>query len=297
MYWFLLKPRWILSHIFVLACVVAFVNLGIWQLHRLDERKAANAEVRAAQAMEPVTLDALLPAGTAATQDDVDAGRYRAVVVTGTYRPDQEVLIRNRTNGGAPGYWVITPLVQSDGTAVAVNRGWVPYSYDPEGSWTDFDPPSGEVTVTGTVQPSQVRDASGLVPGPEDAATGTLRTLSRVDVARLAQQIDEPVVPAYVDLRVQSPAQPGELPVLVPDPDLSEGPHLSYAGQWFLFALMTLIVYPLLLRRVARRRLQGEPTEDDELVDLSQEGALAGVGPDGRDPAEGDARGPIPPST
>ena len=49
MYRFLLRPLWILSHLFVLACVVAFVSLGLWQLRRLDERKAYNAQVRAAQ--------------------------------------------------------------------------------------------------------------------------------------------------------------------------------------------------------------------------------------------------------
>ena len=205
---------------------------------------------------------------------------YRIATVSGTYRVDEQVLVPNRTSESAPGYWVLTPLVQADGTGVVVNRGWIPFSYTEEGPWTDFDPPTGPVTVTGMVRPPQVRDAGALVAGPEDAAEGTLRSLARVDVARLQQQVSEPLYPLYLTLEQQSPAQSATLgptgqplPVPVPRPTLDEGPHFGYAVQWFTFALLTLIVYPLLLRRHARRRLQGDPddvpTEDAGTLELS----------------------------
>lgn len=275
MYRFLLKPLWILSHLFVLACVVAFVNLGIWQFNRLSERKDNNAQVRAAEVLPPELMPGLLPAGAASTADEVDAVVYRSVQVTGTYSIDQQVLVQNRSNGGAPGYWVLTPLVQADGTAVVINRGWIPFSYTVDGPWTDFDPPTGTVSVLGMVQAPQVRPTSGLVTGPSDASEGVLRSLARVDVPRLQQQVDEQLLPIYVNLKAQQPAQAGALPEPVPEPELSEGSHLNYAGQWFIFALLTLIVYPLLLRRVARRRLEGDPDEHSEIVDL---GAADGEG-------------------
>jgi surfeit locus 1 family protein len=271
-YRFLLKPRWILTLLFGVACVVAFTFLGFWQLARLDERKAQNAEIEAAQAQPQVQLSELLPAGAAATADEVDAVRYRAVVVSGTYRVDQQVLVTNRTNGGAPGYWVLTPLVQDDGTAVVVNRGWIPFSYTEDGSWTDFDPPAGPVSVLGMVRAPQER-STGLVSGPEDAQEGVLRSLARVDVGRLQQQVDEPLLPLYVDLRLQEPAQPGSLPEPLPAPELDEGPHLSYAGQWFIFAVLTLIFLPLFIRWTARRRLAPAPEEDSDVVDLSASSA------------------------
>jgi surfeit locus 1 family protein len=271
-YRFLLKPRWILSHLFVLACVVAFVNLGFWQLRRLDERRAYNSDVKAAEALPPAPLDDVLPAGAGATADDVDTVQYRAVTVSGTYRPDQQVLVRNRSYDGSPGYWVLTPLVRDDGTAVVVNRGWVPYSYSVDGPWTDFDPPTGTVSVAGMLRTPQVRASGGLVSSPKDPDTGVLRALSRVDVGRLQQQVGEPLVPAYVDLRTQDPAQDGTLPVPVPEPELSEGPHFGYAMQWFSFAILTCIVYPLLLRRHARRRLMGDPDEGSEIVELTADG-------------------------
>jgi surfeit locus 1 family protein len=129
------------------------------------------------------------------------------------------------------------------------------------------------VSVLGMLQVPQVRPTSGLVTGPRDAAEGVLRSLARVDVPRLQQQVDERLLPIYVDLKAQQPAQAGPLPEPLPAPELSEGPHLDYAGQWFIFATLTMIVYPLLLRRVARRRLQGEPPDEhSEIVDLGSGG-------------------------
>ena len=171
---FLWKPRWILSHLFVLALVVTFVNLGFWQLRRLDERRTYNSLVESRQDLPPVTVPELLPDGTAATADEINDVIYRPVTITGTYAPDQEVLIRNRTYNEEPGYWVLTPLIQTDGTAVAVNRGWVPFDItNPDGPWPDFAPPTGVVTVVGKVQASQVR-SNGLIGGPKDAADGRL---------------------------------------------------------------------------------------------------------------------------
>ena len=275
-YRFLWKPRWILSHVFVLTLVVVFVILGFWQLRRLDERKTYNALVESRQDLPTTTVQELLPGGPSATADEVDAVVYTPVTVTGTYVPDQEVLIRNRTFDGVPGYWVLTPLVTDDGTAVAVNRGWVPFGpTNPDGPWTTFVPPGGRVTVTGMVQASQVR-SDGLIGGPRDAEEGRLTTLSRVDIGRLQQQVDEPLYPLAVDLRSQDPVQNGDLPFPVPPPELGEGPHLSYAGQWFIFATLTLIVYPLLMRRVARNKAEEHAearatADDDTAVDLREE--------------------------
>ena len=274
MYRFLLKPRWILSHLFVLVVVVVMINLGFWQLSRLDERKAANSIVTNAMKQPAEPLSTVLPAGTASTTEQVKVVDYQPVYVTGTYRSDEQVLVNNRTNNGAPGYWVVTPLVLSDGTAVAINRGWIPFSYTADGSWEEFAPPKGTVTVQGLLRQSQVRETNGLVSSPKDSEVGTLRALARLDVGRLAQQIDERLIPGYISLRVQDPAQ-GELPVPVPLPELSQGPHLGYALQWFAFALLTIIVYPLLLRRYARRKkMDGH---DAEIMDAPDGGSDASV--------------------
>ena len=125
----------------------------------------------------------------------------------------------------------------------------MPYAIDENGPLTEYAPPDGTVTVTGLVYPTQNRQS-----GPVDDPEGTLRTLSRVDLTRWAQQLDYPLFPVYVNLQSSDPAQSGDLPEPVAAPTLDEGPHLNYAGQWFIFATLTLIVYPLLLRRTARHK-------------------------------------------
>jgi surfeit locus 1 family protein len=265
-YRFLWRPWWIVSHVFVISMIVLMVSLGFWQLRRLDERQAYNARVEARQDIAPVPVTELFPGGPATSPGAVDVDAFRMVTITGTYAVDQQVLVRNRTNEGIPGYWVLTPLVLDDGSAVAVNRGWVPFATtEPDGPWPDYDPPADRVSVLGMVQEPQAR-STGLVGGPTDAAEGRLTTLSRVDVERLQQQVDADLWPLFVNLRGQEPAQ-GDLPVPVPPPDLSEGNHLSYAGQWFIFATLTAIVYPLLLRRVARQKAAEQRQADALLVE------------------------------
>jgi cytochrome oxidase assembly protein ShyY1 len=255
--------------VFVLLCVLVFIRLGFWQLSRLAERRAANAVV-AARGSEPVVpVSDLLAAG--AGPDAVEPLVARVVTATGTWRADEQVLIRNETFDGAPGMWVVTPLVLADGRAVAVNRGWIPMAAaggDPAG----YAPPGGTVTVTGVVARTETRQGLGAT----DPAEGRLRDMARVDVARLDQQVSAALLPGYVTLRSQDPAG-GSLPLPVPPAVLDDGPHLNYAGQWFIFATLTCVVYPLLLRRTARQRAEraaapGEGTGDDtsaapELVD------------------------------
>jgi cytochrome oxidase assembly protein ShyY1 len=244
-----LRPGWILSHLFVLACVVLFVRLGFWQLSRLGERRAHNALIEARQQEPPAPVGQVV--APTAGPAEVDAVVYRTVVATGTYRTDEQVLVRNESYRGAPGSWVVTPLVLADGRAVAVNRGWIPAAAA-EGDPAAYAPPAGTVTVTGLLARTEEREGLGAA----DAAEGRLRDLARVDVGRLARQVAEPLYPAYLTLRDQQPAA-GTVPVPVPPGVLDDGPHLNYAGQWFIFATLTAVVYPLLLRRQARARAAG----------------------------------------
>lgn len=266
------RPGWILSHLFVLACVVTFIFLANWQLNRLHGRRDVNRLIEAREQASPDPLDSLIPA--TATADDAADLAYRRVTVTGHYDTANQVLIRNRTrNNSDPGWWLMTPLVSDDGTtAVAVNRGWVPYAIDENGSLDQFAPPTGTVTVTGLALATQNR-----VSGPYDPATGTLRTLSRVDINRWRHQVPYTFFPVYVSLQSSVPAQAGDLPEPVPPPELGDGPHLNYAGQWLIFATLTIIVYPLLLRRRARDKAveKAEQAHEAQEADEAQRAADA----------------------
>jgi cytochrome oxidase assembly protein ShyY1 len=244
-YRFALKPRWILSHLFVAAMVVAMVSAGFWQLRRLEERRDRNEQVAALAELPVVAASQLAEPGDF---DGVDAIEYRVVSATGTYRADEELLVRNRSSGGAPGSWVLTPLETDDGAVVLVNRGWIPNSGEFEAVPPEAAAPTGSVTVEGLARATETRGRFG----PSDPADGTLTDMARADVARIDQQTDGELLPFYLQLQAQDPS-PGEgAPEPVPPPEPDEGPHLSYAGQWFIFTTLTLIVYPLILRRRAR---------------------------------------------
>lgn len=253
-YRFALRPKWIVSHLFVAALVVAMIAACFWQLSRLQEKKDRNARV-AARTGEPVVgVETLIEPGS---YDGAGGIEFRRVTATGTYLADQEVLVRSRSRDGAPGSWVLTPLELSDGVAVTVNRGWISNSGQLDSVPDRYTAPNGEVTVTGLVRRTEIRGRLG----PRDPATGTLATLARADVARLDQQVPEDLLPLYVQLEEQRPATTGTAPAEVPIPALDEGPHLAYAVQWAIFTTVALVGYPLILRRRARE-IEREPDDD-----------------------------------
>ncbi len=256
MYRFALRPWWLLSHLLVVALVVLMVNLGFWQLRRLDERRTANALVLERGEAALVPLDELVPAD-AGTEVGTSLA-FRRATATGTYAVEDEVLVRNRTLEQQPGYWVLTPLVTGPDEAVVVNRGWVPLPIGDSGvPLIDAPPPAGVVTVTGLVAASQERGSFG----PTDPEGGELEVLSRADVARLDQQVDEALAPVVLQLEAQDPASGAALPTVLPPPTLSEGSHQSYAVQWFIFSTIAVVGYPLVLRRTARNRALGDGSD------------------------------------
>lgn len=274
-YRFALRPKWIVSHLFVLALVAAMVGACFWQLSRLQEKKDRNARVAARSEQPLVAVETLAEPGDFGPIGGLE---FRDVTATGRYLADQEVLVRSRSRDGAPGSWVLTPLQLSDGTAVTVNRGWISNSGQLESVPDQFHAPTGEVTVTGLVRQTEMRGSFG----PTDPTTGTLTNLARADIARLDTQVPEVLLPLYVQLTSQDPAVAAVAPSPVPKPIPDEGPHLSYAVQWAIFSAIALGGYPLILRRRARdiEREGAEPDldgPDPDDVPLPNDPRLEGV--------------------
>jgi surfeit locus 1 family protein len=245
---------WILSHLFVLALVVLMINLGFWQLRRLDDRKAFNDEVRANASADVVTLPDLA-GGDGTAEDRVDELEWRRVSVEGRYRAGADVLVANRALDGQPGYWLVTPLEPDDGSApVAVVRGFVTRTLVAEGGVDEALAPDDPVAIEGYVQRS--RSGGRMATGAGEAG---LPEISRVDLGRLEAQWGTELTPFWLQLSQPRPA-PGEVLTVVPLPALDDGPHLSYAVQWFIFSTIALIGYPLILRRHGR----GSDDEDDD---------------------------------
>ena len=239
MYRFLLRPKWIGFHLLVLAAIVAMINLGFWQLRRLDQRQAFNAVVEARYDEPAVPLDDLVSPGI-----DPELVEWRPVSASGTYLPDEQILIVNRSQNGRAGFNAVTPLRLDDGRVLLVNRGFVPLTFEAP------QVPALDVEVTGRLRPSQERRLGQLA----DAGDGDLTEAQRIDIDRLAPQLPADVVPMYIDLIESVPAEQPGLPEPVVAPDLSEGNHLSYAVQWFIFSIAVAVGWFLAVRRSARTR-------------------------------------------
>ncbi len=248
-YRFLLRPRWILSHLLVILLVFTMVNLGFWQLRRLHEKRDRNALIEARQEQPVVPVDDLLHPGSDANV--LDRARYRTVSATGTYDDAATVVVRNRSDGGVPGAWLVTPLRLGPGVSVGIVRGFVGFA--PDGSIVKAPAPTGQVTVRGLVVDPHRFDGTA----PKDLAPFLARP---------------GVLPGVVLANRSRPPEPQGAPVddatatsiiAVPPPELSEGPHLSYAFQWFTFSLIAVVGYPIVLRRVVIRR--GKEVDDDDV--------------------------------
>jgi len=218
-----------------IAAIVAVtcIALGFWQLQRLSDRRARNAAIERERSLDPVLI-------TTAAGDEVEP--YTPVRASGSFDTEYEVLVYGRTLDGEPGHVVVTPLVLDGDEAILVIRGWVPFG-DTTVPVADAAPPSDELTIVGFLVPdegdgSTVPDGNGMV--------------GRVDVRGIGSTLPYPLLPLPIQLTEQTPPQPSELPIPLPPEALSEGPHLSYAIQWFCFAAIAVVGAVILLRRERR---------------------------------------------
>ena len=242
----LVGRRWWWVTLLVLALMVLLARLGFWQLDRLAQRRAANAQLLAAIESSPIDLNAALAEWAALTPDEVAEGlANRNVVMTGTYDFSQQRVVKLQSWQGQAGVHLITPFVlEGTDTAILVNRGWIPDAEYEAG--LAFDAPAGRQTLAGYVALSETisrRTADAVVP----ASPG--QELFRVDIAALSEEMPFALLPFYVKLAPPD-GMVTQLPVPIPkEVDLSEGPHLSSAAQWFIFSLGLGIAYVLFVNR------------------------------------------------
>jgi len=222
--------------IVAIAMVVAAtcIALGFWQLQRLADRRAHNAAIERERSRDPLLITSGVGRGT------VDV--YTRVRASGEFDPAHEVLVFGRSLEGEPGHLVVTPLVFDDGTGALVVRGWVPFDHQ-TAPVADAEPPKGELTIHGFLVPDE---------GDGSATPDEHGVIARVDVQGIRSSLPYPVLPLPIQLTEQAAPQATDLPVPIPPEELSEGPHLSYAIQWFTFATIAVVGALLLLRRERR---------------------------------------------
>lgn len=209
----------------LLAVVVAgiCIRLGVWQLDRLHQRRAANQEIARARALPAVPLNT-----------SHDSLAHRRVVARGTFDREHEFVLRGRVYREAPGVLLVTPLrLAGRDTAVLVNRGFVAAPDAATPDLSGLDEP-GTVEVRGLAQPI-ARDPGGAGRNENRGMV----SWARLDLASVRAAVPYPLLDVVI-LQTPDSALPRRPRRQEPAP-LDDGPHLNYAIQWFAFATIALV--------------------------------------------------------
>ncbi len=245
---FAFTRRWAgyLALTIVFAAVCA--GLGTWQLARRAEALAEIVKVDTNFDSDPVPVAEALPdlAGFAESQ------KWLPVVMTGTYLKSDELIVRNRPLNIHPGFEVLTPLRLADGTVFIVDRGWLPTGETPDAPASVPEAPDGEVTVVARLKAGEPSLAGRTSRGNQIATINLTEVQGRLDLPTYTG--------AYGLMKSEDPA-PSDRPVAVTRPVRDEGPHLSYAFQWFVFALLGFVGLGWSVRQEFRAVNADDPQE------------------------------------
>jgi surfeit locus 1 family protein len=238
------RARIFLSIGFLIFAAIC-ARLGVWQAHRLRERRAANAIALAARSAPVFSL------GSSSLDADPVGRRVQA---RGRYDHAHDIVLRGREYGGVPGVEIVSPLILDDSAgAVLVNRGFVP-TPDAVTVYPDSLREPGEHSVEGIALP--IRSGGGGLLQRRDQASW-----ARLDLVALRERIPYPVDAFYIQ-QLPDTALP-RFPRRLDPPVLDDGPHLSYAIQWFAFAIIALVFAGIVLRKNSVSRTttsaSGEP--------------------------------------
>lgn len=218
----------VLGSLFAIVCI----RLGFWQLSRLYDRREFNKELLARAETPPVTLDKL--------PTDSGEAHFRRVSISGEYDFDHEVYLIDRTRNGSPGVNILTPLKSSTSdTAVLVNRGWV---YSPDAMTVDLSKWREPAKMQGEAYVENFTTRQGVARSRSQP-----RGFRWAEKAAISQAFPYPIEPYYLVLI--GGKTPANVPPRVDVPALDEGPHQSYAIQWFAFATIAIVGMILYARR------------------------------------------------
>lgn len=273
MYRFLVSARWLGWLAMVIVLAAGCVGLGRWQL---DRREEVVQDIRRIEANYDAPPAPYVPGTNGFDSFDPDR-EWTPVTFTGTYDVAHQVVVRNRPLNGQPGYEVLTPLRLDDGTAVVIDRGWLPIGNAEAGRPDEVPaPPSGRVEVTARTKAGEPAVNRGAPEGQ----------VASIDLSALADRLDYPLQDAaYGLLALERPAA-AETPVAAPKPSIDEGPHLSYSLQWFAFGVLAFVGLGYAARQQRRsdaeqdgtaprrppRRRRGPSSEEEEDAILDAQG-------------------------
>lgn len=229
-------------------------GLGVWQLARRAEALAEIAKVDTNFDATPVPIADALPT----LESFEEAQKWLPVEVTGTYLTDEQLLVRNRPLNISPGFEVLTPLRLTDGSVFIVDRGWVPTGQNQDAPDVVPQAPSGQITVVARLKAGEPTLAGRTASGNQ---------IATIDLTDVAKRVGEPAYTGAYGLMASEDPAPAERPVAVTRPVRDEGPHLSYAFQWFVFGLLAFIGLGWAIRQEYRTVNADDPDERERAAE------------------------------
>ncbi|WP_246534083.1 SURF1 family cytochrome oxidase biogenesis protein [Microbacterium flavescens] len=259
--------RWAIYVSLAVVFAIACAFLSNWQFTRNEERSAQLALVEANYDATPVPLDELIPAG-----GQLDPGdQWHPVRLVGEYVADDQLLVRNRPHGGTSAFEVLVPFRLSDGRVLLIDRGWVAPGDDQPEPEAVPAPPEGQVTVIARLKPGEQLPSSGRTAPAGQVPTIHLPLVAESVSADAGEALE---VSAYGVMASEDPA-PATVPQSLESPSEDPGPHLSYAIQWILFAVMGFVFIGYVIRTERRhRREDAEESSRRRDRDAQDEDAL-----------------------
>ena len=227
---------------FAIPGILILLALGSWQVHRLIWKTELNEERLARHQAEAMMLPA--------APGDAAEFTWRRVWLEGRFRHEGEMFLAARTFDRRVGYQVITPFERAGGSAVLVNRGWVPLD-NKEPETRKAGQVEGTMRLEGTVVPSG--KAGWFTPDNEPENNLWFWT----DTDSLAASAGIPAQPFLVDA---GPApNPGGLPVGGQTKVELRSEHMQYIVIWYALAVSLAVIYAIYMRRGGRA--DDEPAE------------------------------------
>jgi len=263
----LFRRPWIFVTILVLIASAVMIRLGIWQLDRLAGRRAFNTQVLSQidESTLPLTSDVL--------SNDLDSLEFRTVQIEGEYDPDNPLVLGNQIWEDQVGVHLLNPLkITGTDAVILVDRGWIPFADWQNRNLAVYDEP-GNVMVEGMLRVSQSK--LGLRDCLDETAGETPFQVWCFALDGISKFLPYNLLPVYL---IQGPAGEQIAPPYraIPQIEISEGPHLSYAIQWFTFTAILLIGYPFFVRRELQARERKADQESGEMSENIANGEYHG---------------------
>jgi surfeit locus 1 family protein len=208
------------------------LNLGFWQLHRGDEKRALIAQQTQNVNAEPIRINNAIKA----ISDDF---RYKKAIVRGIYDTTHQFLLDNQIVNGKVGYFVLTPFIvegsyktPKGAKAVLVNRGWVAANVDRR-ILPDVAIKTAQTTLHGRINhfPSVGIKLDGAgIPTPTSPAV-----IQLVDTTVLEKKLGYALFSHQLELDAAMPE--GYVRQWMTTTLMPPERHFGYALQWFSLAL------------------------------------------------------------